>query len=165
MTDSDNSDTANEHRSTQTDDEQEKWLAVRRERLAGVRRRNFLIVTTVAIVALILLFLLIWKWRSSSNSGEAAVAPVVSVRVAKVGKETIAAPVAAVREGDSARPACSWCTARRRAPPRHANGRCVRRIPRLGNPPHTPPEAMCGPKRCAVRATSAPVSSRSDARG
>ena len=96
MTDSDNSDTANEHRSTQTDDEQEKWLAVRRERLAGERRRNLIIVTSVAIVALLLLVFLIWKWRSSSNSGEAAVAPLVSVRVAKVEKETIAAPVSAV---------------------------------------------------------------------
>lgn len=42
-----------------------------------------------------LLLLLIGKWRSSS-SAETAVTPVVSVRVAKVEKETIFAPVGAV---------------------------------------------------------------------
>jgi multidrug efflux pump subunit AcrA (membrane-fusion protein) len=77
-------------------EEQAKWLAVRRERLARDRRRNLIIVASVAIVALLLLFLLIWKWRSSSTAGEEAVVPVVSVRVAKVEKQTIAAPVSAV---------------------------------------------------------------------
>jgi len=38
---------------------------------------------------------LLWKWRSSSPP-EAATAVVVSVKVAKVEKETIAAPVSAV---------------------------------------------------------------------
>ncbi len=88
MTDSDKSDSAS---STQTKAEQEKWLAVRRE-----RRRNLIIVASVAIVAVVLLVFLIWKWRSSATPGEAAASPVVSVRVAKVERETIAAPVSAV---------------------------------------------------------------------
>jgi multidrug efflux pump subunit AcrA (membrane-fusion protein) len=81
--------------SSQTEAEQEKWLAVRRERIAGDRRRNLIIVAAVAVVALLLLVLLIWKWRSSSSKEEATVV-VVSVKVAKVEKETIAAPVSAV---------------------------------------------------------------------
>ncbi len=84
-----------EQSSTQTDEEQERWLAVRRERLARERRRNLAIVASVAVVALLLLFLLLWKWRSSSTA-EVAETPVVSVRVAKVEKQTIAAPVSAV---------------------------------------------------------------------
>lgn len=80
---------------TQTEEEQEKWLAVRRERLARERRRNLIIVTPVAVVALFLLFFLIWKWRSPAATEEAAPV-VVSVKVAKVEKETIAAPVSAV---------------------------------------------------------------------
>ena len=78
-----------------TEAERERLLAMRRERLARERRRNVMIVAAVAIVAMALLVLLIWKWRSSSGE-EATVAPVVSVRVAKVAKETIAAPVSAV---------------------------------------------------------------------
>jgi len=80
---------------TPSDEEQEKWLAVRRERLARERRRNLIIVASVAVVALVLLIILLWKWRSSSPP-EAATAVVVSVKVAKVEKETIAAPVSAV---------------------------------------------------------------------
>ncbi|MEP6568633.1 MAG: efflux RND transporter periplasmic adaptor subunit [Acidobacteriota bacterium] len=96
MTDPDYSDTANENGATQTDEEQEKWLAVQRERLAADRRRSLLIVSSVAIVAMVVLVFLIWKWRSSANPEDAAVAPVVSVKVARVAKETIAAPVSAV---------------------------------------------------------------------
>ena len=97
MSNSDKNNTASnaEQSSTQTDEEQERWLAVRRERLARERRRNLAIVSSVAVVALLLLFLLLWKWRSSSTA-EVAETPVVSVRVAKVEKQTIAAPVSAV---------------------------------------------------------------------
>ena len=94
MTESDQNDRA--HASEEPNEEQQKWLAVRRERLAVERRRNLIIVTSVTVVVLLLLAFLIWKWRASFNSGEAAVLPVVSVRVAKVEKETIAAPVSAV---------------------------------------------------------------------
>jgi HlyD family secretion protein len=81
--------------SSQTQEEQEMWLASRRERLTRERRRNLIIVASVAVIALLLLFFLIRRWRSSSASEE-AVAPIVSVRVAKVEKQTIAAPVSAV---------------------------------------------------------------------
>ena len=94
----DKTDTASdsEQDSSQTREKQEKWLAVRRDRLAGERRRNLLIVASVGTVALLLVFFLVWKWRSSSTNSEETVAPVVSVRVAKVEKQAIAAPVSAV---------------------------------------------------------------------
>ncbi|MDQ1728735.1 MAG: hypothetical protein QOD33_860 [Pyrinomonadaceae bacterium] len=95
MNDSDNYDNAKTGEFTQTEAEQERWLAVRRERTARERRRNVLIVVAVAAVALVSLIALLWKWRSAPVE-EAAAAPVVSVRVAKVTKETIAAPVSAV---------------------------------------------------------------------
>ena len=80
---------------TQTEEETEQWLGVRRERLARERRRNLIIVASVAVVALLLLVFVIWKWRSSAPADQAT-ATVVGVRVAKVTKETIAAPVSAV---------------------------------------------------------------------
>jgi multidrug efflux pump subunit AcrA (membrane-fusion protein) len=89
------SDWLDEGPQTQTEEEKEQWLAVRRKRLARERRRNLIIVGSVAVVALILLVVVIWKWRSSSAT-EAAAPVVVSVKVAKVAKETIAAPVSAV---------------------------------------------------------------------
>jgi RND family efflux transporter MFP subunit len=79
----------------QTEEEQEKWLAMRRERLARERRRNVVIVASVAVVALIVLVFLIWRWRNAPAADQAT-AVVVSVKVAKVAKETIAAPVSAV---------------------------------------------------------------------
>ena len=97
MSDSDKNHTAStsEQGSAQTE-EQEMWLASRRERLAHERQRNLIIVASVAVVALLLLVFLIWKWRSSSTAAEETAAVVVSVKVAKVTKETIAAPVSAV---------------------------------------------------------------------
>ncbi|MEP6706897.1 MAG: efflux RND transporter periplasmic adaptor subunit [Pyrinomonadaceae bacterium] len=80
----------------QTEAEQEMWLASSRERLARERRRNLIIGASVAVVALLLLIFLIWKWRSASPAAEQTAAVVVSVKVAKVTKETIAAPVSAV---------------------------------------------------------------------
>jgi multidrug efflux pump subunit AcrA (membrane-fusion protein) len=83
---------------TQTDPEQEKGLGDRRdrrERLARDRRRNLIIIAAVALVVLLLLILIIWKRRSSTTTEEPT-AVVVSVKVAKVEKETIAAPVSAV---------------------------------------------------------------------
>jgi HlyD family secretion protein len=79
---------------SRTKAEQEEWLGVRRERLARNRRRN-LIIAAIALVVLLLLILVIWKWRSSTTTEEPT-AVVVSVKVAKVEKETIAAPVSAV---------------------------------------------------------------------
>ena len=79
-----------------SDIETEEWLEVRRDRLSRERRRNVIILASVAIVALILLSVLIWRWRNSATATEEAVVPVVSVRVTKVDRETIAAPVSAV---------------------------------------------------------------------
>lgn len=87
--------TLGETSSTQTQEEQEKWLAVRRVRLADERRRNLIIVASVAVVALLLLVLLLWKWHNSSTAADKTEPVVVSVRVAKVEKQTIAAPVSA----------------------------------------------------------------------
>jgi HlyD family secretion protein len=96
MNDADQKNSArDEEGPSQTAAEQEKWLAVRRERVARARKRNLIIVASVAVVALLLLFFLIWKRRSSATGDETA-SPVVSVRVAKVTRETIAAPVSAV---------------------------------------------------------------------
>src|SRR6266550_2676476 len=81
---------------SQTEDDREMWLGSRRERLVRERRRNLIIVASVAIVALLLLLLLIWKWRRSSTAADQAEAVVVSVKIAKVTKETMAAPVSAV---------------------------------------------------------------------
>lgn len=94
----DKTDTASdsEQGSTQTEAEQEMWLDSRRGRLAGERRRNLIMIASVAVVALLLLFFLIWKWRKSAAATDEAAAPVVSVRVAKATRETIAAPVSAV---------------------------------------------------------------------
>jgi RND family efflux transporter MFP subunit len=79
----------------QSDAEQEEGLGVPRERLARSRRRNLIIIAAVAFVVVLLLILVIWKWRSSTTTEEPT-AVVVSVKVAKVEKETIAAPVSAV---------------------------------------------------------------------
>src|SRR5207253_1380045 len=50
---------------------------------------------SVAVIALLLLFLLIWRWRNSAGTEETA-AVVVSVKAAKVERETISAQVSAV---------------------------------------------------------------------
>lgn len=96
MSEADKNETAGdgEVRPLQTEEEQ-TGLGVRRERLARERRRNVMIVASVAVVASVLLVFVIWQWRNSSTT-ETAPPVVVSVKVAKVSKETIAAPVSAV---------------------------------------------------------------------
>src|SRR5689334_23630261 len=78
------------------DEEVDRLLeSQRRERI--VRQRNIvLIVTGVALVALVLAALIVWRVRSSKTEAEAEVQPTVSVKVAKAEKGTIAAPVTAV---------------------------------------------------------------------
>ena len=97
MSDSSKNETMSDGESngTQTDAEQEKSLGLRHERPARNRRRNLIIIAAVALVVLLLLILIIWKWRSATTAEEPA-AVIVSVKVAKVEKETIAAPVSAV---------------------------------------------------------------------
>jgi HlyD family secretion protein len=80
---------------TQTKEEQEKWLAVRRERFARERRRNVIIVASVGAIALILIVLLLWRWQSAAPS-QLDTAVVVSVKVAKVERESISAQISAV---------------------------------------------------------------------
>jgi multidrug efflux pump subunit AcrA (membrane-fusion protein) len=97
MSDSSKNETVPEGESNpaHSDGEQEKWLGVRRERLPRNRRRNLIVIAAVALVVLLLLLLIIWKWRSATTTEEPT-AVVVSVKVAKVEKERIAAPVSAV---------------------------------------------------------------------
>lgn len=78
------------------DEEIDRLLAEqRRERI--VRQRNtVLIVAGVVVVVLVLAFLIVWRVRSSKSEGEEEVTPVVSVKVAKAEKGTIAAPITAV---------------------------------------------------------------------
>lgn len=61
------------------------------------RQRNaILIIAGVAIVFFALVVLVVWRWRKSKSETEAEVTPVVSVKVAKAEKGSIAAPVVAV---------------------------------------------------------------------
>jgi HlyD family secretion protein len=79
----------------QTEEEQARWLALRRERLARERRRNLIMAASIAVLALVVLVFFVWRWRNSTAADKPA-AVVVSVKVATVEKETIAAPVSAV---------------------------------------------------------------------
>jgi RND family efflux transporter MFP subunit len=73
--------------SNRTDDE-------RRARI--VRQRNIVLILAGGLIVLVLAALIIWRVRSSKPEAETEVTPTVSVKVAKVEKETIAAPVTAV---------------------------------------------------------------------
>jgi HlyD family secretion protein len=95
MSDADNKTSAAEPGPAQTEADQAQWLARRPERPARERRRNLIIVAAVAVIALLVLAILLWRWGSATTEGAATV-PVVSVKVARVTKETIAAPVSAV---------------------------------------------------------------------
>lgn len=60
-------------------------------------QRRYLVIGTSAVLLILLVGIFaIWKWRKSSAATDEAAASVVSVRVAKAEKETIAAPVSAV---------------------------------------------------------------------
>ncbi|HZE72948.1 MAG TPA: efflux RND transporter periplasmic adaptor subunit [Pyrinomonadaceae bacterium] len=75
-------------------EETDRLLALRRERLARERRRNLIIVSSVALLALIVVVWLVW--RSRSTAAEAPEAVAVSVKVAKAERESISAQVTAV---------------------------------------------------------------------
>jgi RND family efflux transporter MFP subunit len=60
-----------------------------------VRQRNVVLIV-MGLVVLLIAGLIIWRVRSSKPEAEAEVTPIVSVKVAKVEKFTIAAPVTAV---------------------------------------------------------------------
>jgi HlyD family secretion protein len=64
---------------------------------AQARQRNaLLIIAVVAAVVFALTVLVIWRWKKSKGETEAEVTPVVSVKVAKAEKGSIAAQVVAV---------------------------------------------------------------------
>src|SRR2546421_1418648 len=69
-------------------------------RLAETRRarqRNtIMIIAVVSIIFFALVVLVVWRWRKSKTEAEAEVTPVVSVKVAKAEKGSIAAPIVAV---------------------------------------------------------------------
>ncbi len=79
---------------TLSPEETDRLLAERRERLARERRRNLIIVASVAVIGLIVVIWLVW--RSRSTAAETPEAVVVSVKVAKAECETITAEVSAV---------------------------------------------------------------------
>jgi multidrug efflux pump subunit AcrA (membrane-fusion protein) len=60
------------------------------------QRNTIMIIAGVAIVFFALVVLVVWRWRKSKSETEAEVTPVVSVKVAKAEKGSIAAPVVAV---------------------------------------------------------------------
>jgi HlyD family secretion protein len=60
------------------------------------RRRQLIIISVCALVVLLVVALLIWRSRKSAAPAEAEATPVVSVRVAKVEKQPIAAQVSAL---------------------------------------------------------------------
>src|SRR5437763_9359825 len=70
---------------------------VRIEKTRRVRQRNLiLIIAAVALVVLALTLLIIWRWKKSTGTAEKEVTPVVSVKVAKAEKGSIAAQISAV---------------------------------------------------------------------
>src|SRR6185503_5353037 len=71
-------------------------VIVGRDRRESPRQRQLLIIASVvALLVTIVLVILIWRWRNSA-APEEATAVVVSVKVAKVEKEPIAAQISAV---------------------------------------------------------------------
>jgi len=67
------------------------------QRMKARRERRYLIIgTSVVALVVVVIIVAVWKWRASSATADEAVTPVVSVRVAKATRETIAAPVSAV---------------------------------------------------------------------
>jgi multidrug efflux pump subunit AcrA (membrane-fusion protein) len=66
-----------------------------RQRIARRERRYRIIGASVVVLIVVVLVVAIWRWRKSP-ADEETVTPVVSVRVAKVTRETISAPVSAV---------------------------------------------------------------------
>jgi len=65
--------------------------------LKAQRERRYLIIgASVVALFVVVIIVALWKWRSASVPADEEVTPVVSVRVAKVTRETIAAPVTAV---------------------------------------------------------------------
>ncbi|HEV7746075.1 MAG TPA: efflux RND transporter periplasmic adaptor subunit [Pyrinomonadaceae bacterium] len=95
MKEADENTTTDDGREPPENQDTEKWLGVRRERLAANRRRNVIIVASVAVVALIALLLLIRYLRKPAATDEEPNVR-VSVHAAKVEREAISARITAV---------------------------------------------------------------------
>ena len=68
-----------------------------RRRARIIRQRNIVLaVAGVGLVAAAVLILIIWRSRRSASEAESEVTPVVSVKVAKAERDSIAAPISAV---------------------------------------------------------------------
>jgi multidrug efflux pump subunit AcrA (membrane-fusion protein) len=77
------------------DDAEVDRLLAEQRRARIVRQRNIVLIV-LGVVVLIIAGLIIWRVRSSKSEAEAEVTPIVSVKIAKAEKATIAAPVTAV---------------------------------------------------------------------
>src|SRR5262245_61029219 len=64
--------------------------------MTAPQRNAILAIAVIAIIGFGLTVLIIWRWKRSAAESEAKVTPVVSVKVAKAEKGSIAAPVVAV---------------------------------------------------------------------
>ena len=60
------------------------------------QRNTIIIIAVIAVIVFGLVVLIVWRWKKSKGEAEAEVKPVVSVKVAKAEKGTIAAEVIAV---------------------------------------------------------------------
>lgn len=77
------------------DDEVDRRLAEQR-RARIVRQRNLVLIVGSGLVVVLLVALVVWRLKRSATEKETDVTPVVSVKVVKVEKENIAAPISAV---------------------------------------------------------------------
>jgi HlyD family secretion protein len=78
------------------DDEEVDRLLAEQRRARIVRQRNIVLIVAGGLLVVLLVSLIIWRVRSSKPEAETEVTPIVSVKVAKAEKETIASPVTAV---------------------------------------------------------------------
>src|ERR1043165_2492723 len=77
-------------------DQEVDRLLAEQKRARIVRQRNLVLIVGSGLVVVLLVALIIWRLKRSATEAETEVTPVVSVKVVKAEKETIAAPVSAV---------------------------------------------------------------------
>jgi HlyD family secretion protein len=77
-------------------DEEVDSLLADQKRARIVRQRNLVLIVGSGLVVLLLVTLIIWRLKRSATEAETEVPPIVSVKVVKVEKGEIAAPVSAV---------------------------------------------------------------------
>ncbi len=77
-------------------DEEVDRLLAEQKRARVVRQRNLILIAGSALIVLLLVTLVVWRLKRSATEAETDVTPVVSVKVVKAEKESIAAPISAV---------------------------------------------------------------------